>query len=126
MKLVAFIELAIMARVAIGALLWQNSFLTPIIFAHFLRMRYFQSPFTKAALGRVIYYIDDFANKPDSPPMIKQVCCPFNSYDCDETFSCHFFRSGVLCSSSLAAGPARRCRLARPLPPPQPPAKQSQ
>ncbi|VDB99390.1 unnamed protein product [Peniophora sp. CBMAI 1063] len=73
MRIVAYAECAILARVAVGALLRQNSFLTPIIFAHFLRMRYFQSPFTKAALGRVIYYIDDFANKPDSPPMAKQV-----------------------------------------------------
>jgi len=73
MRVVAYAEVAILLRVGIGALLFQNSFLTPIIFAHFLRMRYFQSSFTKGAIDRVIYYVDDFVNKPSVPPIVKQV-----------------------------------------------------
>lgn len=73
MRVVALAEVAILLRVTFGALLFQNSFLTPIFFAHFLRMRYFQSPFTKAAVERVIYYVEDLVEKPGVPPVVKQV-----------------------------------------------------
>lgn len=51
MKLVAYVELAIFARVLFGLLLWRNSLLMPIVYALFLRARYFQSPFTRQAFA---------------------------------------------------------------------------
>jgi transmembrane protein 33 len=53
MKLVAYVELVIFARVLFGLLLWRNSLLMPIVYAVFLRMRYFQSPFTRQAFATV-------------------------------------------------------------------------
>jgi transmembrane protein 33 len=73
MKVVAFAEIAILARVTAGALVFKNSFVTPILFAHFLRMRYFQSPFTKSAISTVAGRIDGLVNRPDMPPVVKQV-----------------------------------------------------
>jgi hypothetical protein len=51
MKLVAYVELAIFARVLFGLVLWRNSLLMPIVYALFLRSRYFQSPFTRQAFA---------------------------------------------------------------------------
>ena len=78
MKLVAFIELAILLRVIIGALLFQNSLLSPIIYAHFIRQRYYQSAFTRTAIAVVHGYIDTFVRKPGNPPMVVTVWDKFN------------------------------------------------
>lgn len=51
MKLVAYVELVIFARVLFGLILWRNSLLMPIVYALFLRSRYFQSPFTRQAFA---------------------------------------------------------------------------
>jgi len=51
MKAVAFAELIIFVRVLFGALLFQNSLLSPIIYAHFLRQRWYQSNFTREAVA---------------------------------------------------------------------------
>jgi transmembrane protein 33 len=51
MKLVAYVELAIFARVLLGLFLRRNSLLMPIVYALFLRSRYFQSPFTRQAFA---------------------------------------------------------------------------
>ncbi|KAI0067860.1 hypothetical protein BV25DRAFT_1911726 [Artomyces pyxidatus] len=72
MKVVAYTELVILVRVILGALVLRNSFVTPIAYAHFVRMRYFQSAFTKEAAHRVTYAIDGYVNKPDTPPAVKQ------------------------------------------------------
>lgn len=53
MKLVAYVELLIFARVFLGLIFWRNSLLMPIIYALFLRARYFQSPFTRQAFATV-------------------------------------------------------------------------
>ncbi|KAI0271541.1 hypothetical protein BC834DRAFT_1039012 [Gloeopeniophorella convolvens] len=68
MKVVAYTEVFILARVIVGALLFRNSFFTPIIYAHFIRMRYFQSAFTREAIIKVTAKIDGYANRPDLPP----------------------------------------------------------
>lgn len=70
MKLVAFIELAIMFRVALGALTWQNSLISPIIYAHFLRQRYYQTAFTRTAVAVVYGFIDNYVRKPGTPPVL--------------------------------------------------------
>lgn len=72
MKVVAYTEIFILARVIIGALMFRNSFITPIFYAHFIRMRFFQSAFTREAIVSVAGKIDEYANKPDVPPVVKQ------------------------------------------------------
>jgi len=73
MKVVAYTELVIFVRVFLGAITFQNSLLSPIIFAHFLRQRYYQSAFTREAIGATTARIDTFARKPSTPPMVGQV-----------------------------------------------------
>ena len=72
MKVVAYVEILILARVIVGAILLRNSFITPIFYAHFIRMRFFQSAFTREAIIKVTYKIDDYVNGPDIPPAVKQ------------------------------------------------------
>lgn len=72
MKIVAFTEIIILVRVIVGAFMLRNSFLTPIIYAHFVRMRFFQSAFTREAIITVTAKIDGYANRPDVPPIVKQ------------------------------------------------------
>jgi hypothetical protein len=73
MKVVAYTELVIFVRVLLGAITFQNSLLSPIIFVHFLRQRYYQSAFTRDAIGTTTARIDAFARKPGNPPMVIQV-----------------------------------------------------
>ncbi|GJJ09580.1 hypothetical protein Clacol_003803 [Clathrus columnatus] len=61
MYLTAFAEFFILARVILGALTFQNSFLTPILYAHFIRQRYYQSLFTRYAAGKIRENIDKYA-----------------------------------------------------------------
>jgi hypothetical protein len=72
MKVVAYTEIFILARVIVGAFMFRNSFLTPIFYAHFIRMRFFQSAFTREAIVKVTAKIDQYANRPDVPPAVKQ------------------------------------------------------
>jgi transmembrane protein 33 len=72
MKVVAYTEILILARVIIGALMFRNSFLTPIFYAHFVRMRFFQSAFTRDAVILVTARIDAYINAPDVPPAVKR------------------------------------------------------
>ena len=51
MRVVAFAELVIFLRVVFGAILFRNSLLAPLIYAHFLRQRYYQSAFTREAVS---------------------------------------------------------------------------
>ncbi|KAH8100535.1 hypothetical protein BXZ70DRAFT_1008033 [Cristinia sonorae] len=69
MKLVAFIELGILLRVVLGAITFQNSLLTPLFYAHFVRQRFYQSAFTRTAVSVVYGYIDNFVRKPGNPPV---------------------------------------------------------
>ena len=73
MKAVAYIELAIMGRVLLGALFFRNSFLTPVFYAHFLRQRYHQSAFTRSAVADVKSHVDKYVQRPGTPPVAVQV-----------------------------------------------------
>lgn len=73
MRVVAYIELVIFARVFIGAITFQSSIIAPIVYAHFLRQRYYQSSFTREALAATNGKIDEFVNKPGNPPVIRQI-----------------------------------------------------
>lgn len=73
MRVVAFAELVIFVRVVLGAVTFQNSLLSPIIFAHFLRQRYYQSAFTREAVSVTSARIDKFVRKPGNSPVVVQI-----------------------------------------------------
>jgi len=73
MKFVANVELFILLRVFLGAVTFQNSLLSPIIYAHFLRYRYYQSAFTREAIANVSGKIEGFVRSPGSPPIVVSV-----------------------------------------------------
>jgi hypothetical protein len=73
MKIVAYAELVIFIRVLLGAITFQNSLLSPIIYAHFLRQRYYQSAFTREAFGVTSKRIDAYVRKPGNPPVLLNV-----------------------------------------------------
>lgn len=61
MIFVAYAELAILARVTLGALTFRSSFVAPLFLAHFIRLRYHASPFTRSAVDGLTGRIDSFA-----------------------------------------------------------------
>jgi transmembrane protein 33 len=73
MKAVAYTEILILGRVVLGALILRNSLLTPLIYAHFLRMRYYQSAFTREAVSGIQKRIDTRVAQPGTPPVAVQV-----------------------------------------------------
>lgn len=73
MRAVAYVELVIFVRVLFGALTLQNSLLSPVVYAHFLRQRYYQSTFTRDALATTNAWIDELVRKPGNPPILVQV-----------------------------------------------------
>jgi hypothetical protein len=73
MKAVAYTELLIMLRIFLGAITFQNSLLSPILYAHFLRQRYYQSAFTREAIAVVDARIEGYVRKPETSPMVVQV-----------------------------------------------------
>lgn len=65
MNFVAYAELFILARVALGAVSFRNSFIAPLFVAHFIRLRYHASAFTRTAVDSVAGKVDGFvAGKP--------------------------------------------------------------
>ncbi|KAI0670129.1 hypothetical protein C8Q78DRAFT_1080026 [Trametes maxima] len=73
MRAVAFAELVILARVVLGALTFRNAFVTPLVYAHFLRQRWYQSKFSRDAVASVHARILAFVNSPGKPPVVAQV-----------------------------------------------------
>ncbi|KAH9853166.1 hypothetical protein C2E23DRAFT_917643, partial [Lenzites betulinus] len=73
MRAVAYAELATLVRVVLGAVTFRNAFITPLIYAYFLRFRWFQSKFTRDAVGLVHGRILAFVTSPGKPPMLAQV-----------------------------------------------------
>jgi len=71
MKVVAYTELVILARITLGALLFQNSLLAPLLYAHFLRQRYYQSAFTREACAATTVRIDGLLQHPSVPPVAR-------------------------------------------------------
>lgn len=68
MVVVARVELLILLRVLFGVFLFQNSLLVPVIYAHFLRLRFHFSPFSHAAVVAVDARLSSYAEQsgPDS------------------------------------------------------------
>jgi len=73
MKAVAYTELLIMARIFFGAITFQNSLLSPIFYAHFLRQRYYQSAFTRDAIAVVDTRIEGFVRGEGVPSVVVKV-----------------------------------------------------
>ncbi|KAI0359170.1 hypothetical protein OH77DRAFT_1587419 [Trametes cingulata] len=73
MRAVAFAELVTLGRVIFGAFMLRNALVTPLIYAHFLRQRWFQSKFTRDAVASVHARILAFVTSPGKPPVLAQV-----------------------------------------------------
>lgn len=67
MRVVAYIELAVFARVFVGAITFQSSIIAPIVYAHFLRQRYYQSSFTREAVYTTNARINTFVDREGTP-----------------------------------------------------------
>ncbi|KAK4052198.1 Transmembrane nucleoporin [Microbotryomycetes sp. JL201] len=73
MLFVSFVEVVLVfGRILIGAITFQNSFLAPLFYAHFLRLRYYLSPPTRQAFGWVSAQIDHLINNPSCPAPVKK------------------------------------------------------
>ncbi len=72
MRIVAYAELVILLRITLGAIpipfiRASNSLLAPLVFAHFLRARYYQSAFTQGAVAHARALIEKEVSKPGRP-----------------------------------------------------------
>jgi len=72
MRLVAYIEVVILVRVTLGAITFQNSLLSPVLYAHFLRQRYYQSTFTREAFGSTTARLDGYVAA-SGVPVVAQI-----------------------------------------------------
>jgi len=68
MRFVSYAEVVIFVRVLIGAMLLRNSLLAPLFYAHFLRLRFYMSSFTRAALQHVRAELDQITQCSSCPP----------------------------------------------------------
>lgn len=72
MRFVAYAEVAVFARVLFGALLLRNSLLAPLFYAHFLRLRFYMSSFTRGAFQHVGSILDGYTQHPSCPPAVRR------------------------------------------------------
>ncbi|GAA5845936.1 hypothetical protein JCM3766R1_000865 [Sporobolomyces carnicolor] len=71
MLFVAYIEVGLVfGRILLGAITFQNSLLTPLIFGHFLRLRYYLSPPTRTAFGWLNGQVEHHVIKNASVPAV--------------------------------------------------------
>ncbi|KAK2462071.1 hypothetical protein APHAL10511_006534 [Amanita phalloides] len=70
MRVVAYTEVLILLRVILGAIMFQNSFVSPVVYAHFLRQRYYHSAFTRDAVGDVGNRMDGYIRQ-QSPAVVQ-------------------------------------------------------
>lgn len=72
MRFVSYAEVVIFVRVFVGAILLRNSLLAPLLYAHFLRLRFYMSSFTRAALQHVRSELDQLTQHPSCPPVVRK------------------------------------------------------
>lgn len=72
MRFVAYAEVAIFARVLFGALLFRNSLMAPLFYAHFLRLRFYMSTFTRTAFQHVKSILDGYTQHQSCPPVVRK------------------------------------------------------
>ena len=102
MRVVAYTELVIFVRVLLGALTFQNALVSPLIYGHFLRQRYYQSAFTREACATTTKYIDTFVRKPGNPPLLVQV------WEKVQMLTERWFAGGLAPNPAGAGGAPRR------------------
>ncbi|KAE8216713.1 hypothetical protein CF327_g191 [Tilletia walkeri] len=73
MVFVAYAEVLILVRVLVGALIFRNSFLLPLAYAHFLRLRFYMSTFTRASIQRCKAELDAYAHHQACPEVVRKV-----------------------------------------------------
>ncbi|KAK0548726.1 Transmembrane nucleoporin [Tilletia horrida] len=73
MIFVAYAEVFILVRILAGAILFQNSILLVLAYAHFLRFRYYMSSFTRASIQRCKAELDAYVHHPACPEMVRRV-----------------------------------------------------
>ncbi|RUP48265.1 hypothetical protein BC936DRAFT_144773 [Jimgerdemannia flammicorona] len=84
MQFVSYIEVVgVMGRLLLGAITFQTSFLAPLVYAHFLRLRYFMSSYTRDALLKVSARLDTLLLPPTAdariPPAVGKVYATIKS-----------------------------------------------
>lgn len=72
MRFVSYAEVVIFVRVLVGAILFRNSLLAPLLYAHFLRLRFYMSSFTRAAFQHVRSELDSLTQNPSCPPVVRK------------------------------------------------------
>lgn len=80
MRVVAYIELVVFARVFLGAITFQSSIIAPIVYAHFLRQRYYHSSFTREAISATNTRINELVHKEGISPVVAQVWDKIRSF----------------------------------------------
>ena len=73
MAIVARIELLILLRAILGVITLQNGLLIPLAYAHFLRIRYYGSTFTRDAIHSADTLVKFYVDKEQTPPAVKRV-----------------------------------------------------
>ena len=71
MLFVSYIEILIMLRVIVGTVLRWNSFIAPILFAGFLRLRFYLSPATRKAFASLNARLDSALAHQSVPPAVR-------------------------------------------------------
>ncbi|PWN44232.1 hypothetical protein IE81DRAFT_321634 [Ceraceosorus guamensis] len=72
MRFVAYSEVLVFARVTFGAILLRNSLLAPLFYAHFCRLRFYMSSFTRDAFQHVSSELDKATANPSCPELVRR------------------------------------------------------
>lgn len=70
MKIVAYIEIAVLARLLLGLLIRQSSILSVVVYIHFIRMRFIQSLYTRDAFAHINKVVS--GHVATAPPVAQQ------------------------------------------------------
>ncbi|KAF7726965.1 hypothetical protein EC973_008160 [Apophysomyces ossiformis] len=71
MQFAAFVEVVgVMGRLTAGVLLFRTSVLALIVFGHFLRLRYYLSPYTRSAVHSATEHLDHWLLPPTADPRV--------------------------------------------------------
>ncbi|KAG0185709.1 hypothetical protein DFQ28_008934 [Apophysomyces sp. BC1034] len=74
MQFAAFAEVVgVMGRLTVGVLLFRTSVLALIVFGHFLRLRYYLSPYTRDAVHYATAQLDQWLLSPTADPRVPQL-----------------------------------------------------
>ncbi|KDN53173.1 hypothetical protein K437DRAFT_253501 [Tilletiaria anomala UBC 951] len=72
MRFVAYSEVFIFLRLLGGAMILRNSLISPLLYAHFLRLRFYMSSFTRQAFTHVGDLLDQATKDNRCPPAVRR------------------------------------------------------